>query len=102
MSATARSRPGPRQAAYRPEPTGDCPDGTLLAAGQGGIAPSQTSNVAKVNPTTLKVQELIRHPDIEGFGVSTVAIQIANELWLGSVRGDRIAIFPLVQSTPSR
>ena len=78
------------------------PDGTLLAAGQGGTAPSQTSNVAKVNPTTLKVEELIRHPDIDGFGVSTVAIQVANELWLGSVRGDRIAIFPLVQSQPSR
>jgi hypothetical protein len=25
---------------------------------QGGTAPSQTSNVVKVNPTTLKVQEL--------------------------------------------
>jgi hypothetical protein len=50
----------------------------------------------------LKVEELIRHPAIDGFGVSTVAIQVANELWLGSVRGDRIAIFPLVQSPPSR
>jgi hypothetical protein len=74
------------------------PDGTLLAAGQGGTAPSQTSNVVKVNPTTLKVEELIRHPAIDGFGVSTVAIQVANELWLGSVRGDRIAVFPLEPS----
>jgi hypothetical protein len=73
-------------------------DGTLLAAGQGGTAPSQTSNVAKINPATLKVQELIRRPSIEGFGVSTVAIQVAKELWLGSVGGDRIAIFPLIQS----
>jgi hypothetical protein len=78
------------------------PDGTLLAAGQGGTAPSQTSNVAKINPTTLKVQELVRNPAIDGFGVTTVAIQVANELWLGSVRGDRIAIFPLVQSPASR
>ena len=78
------------------------PDGMLLAAGQGGAAPSQTSNVVKVNPNTLKIQELIRHPDIDGFGVSTVAIQVASELWLGSVRGDRIAIFPLVQSPLSR
>ena len=77
------------------------PDGTLLAAGQGGAAPTQTSNVVKVNPTTLKVQELIRHPEIDGFGVTTVAIQVAQELWLGSVRGDRIAIFPIVQP-PSR
>ena len=78
------------------------PDGTLLAAGQGGTAPSQTSNVVKVNPDTLKLQELVRHPGMEGFGVTTVAIQVAGELWLGSVRGDRIAIFPLVQSPPSR
>ena len=49
----------------------------------------------KVDPATLKFEELIRHPSIDGFGVSTVAIQVAKELWLGSVRGDRIAIFPL-------
>ena len=78
------------------------PDGTLIAAGQGGAAPSQTSNVAKINPGTLKVQELVRHSDIEGFGVTTVAIQVAKELWLGSVRGDRIAIFPLLKSPASR
>ena len=72
------------------------PGGTLLAAGQGGTAPSQTSNVVKVDPATLKFQELVRHPSIEGFGVTTVAIQIGKELWLGSVRGDRIAIFPLL------
>src|SRR2546427_5076888 len=72
------------------------PDGTRIAAGQGGAAPSQTSNVVKVDPATLKFQELVRHPSIEGFGVTTVAIQIGKELWLGSVRGDRIAIFPLL------
>jgi hypothetical protein len=47
------------------------PDGTLLAAGQGGTAPSQTSDVARVNPATLKFQQLVHHPDIDGFGVST-------------------------------
>jgi len=78
------------------------PDGTLLAAGQGGIAPSQTSNVVKVDPATLKFQELVRYPNIDGFGVTTVAIQTDKELWLGSVRGDRIAIFPIPQPPPSR
>jgi len=73
------------------------PDGMLLAAGQGGTAPTQTSNVVKVDPTTLKFQELVRRTNIDGFGVSTVAIQIGKELWLGSARGDRIAIFPLPQ-----
>ena len=78
------------------------PDGALLAAGQGGVAPSQTSNVVKVDPATLKFTELVRYASIEGFGVTTVALQFGKELWLGSVRGDRIAIFPLDQSSPSR
>jgi len=72
-------------------------DGTLLAAGQGGAAPSQTSNVVRVDPGTLRFKELVHHPDIDGFGVTTVAIQIGKELWLGSVRGDRVAVFPLDQ-----
>jgi hypothetical protein len=75
------------------------PDGTLLAAGQGGVAPSQTSNVARVDPGTLKFQELVRYPNNESFASGTVAIQIGPELWVGSVRGDRIAIFP---ATPRR
>jgi sugar lactone lactonase YvrE len=78
------------------------PDGVLLAAGQGGTAPSQTSHVVKVDPTTLKFQELVRYPYSDAFSVGTVAIQIGRELWMGSVRGDRIAIFPAGQSLQSR
>ena len=78
------------------------PDGALLAAGQGGTAPSQTSNVAKVDPNTLKFQELVRDPYSDAFSVGTVAIQIGKELWVGSVRGDRIGIFPAAASPVSR
>jgi hypothetical protein len=71
------------------------PDGSIFAAGQGGAAPGpQTSNVVKINPTTLKVQELIRHPNTDTFGSGTVAVQVGKELWVGSFRGDRIAVFP--------
>lgn len=70
------------------------PDGSILAAGQGGVAPMQTSNIVKINPNTLKVQEIIRHPNSPEFGAGTVAVQIGKELWVGSFRGDRIAIFP--------
>jgi hypothetical protein len=70
------------------------PDGTLLAAGQGGVAPMQTSNVARVDPSTLKVTQLVNYPNSDVFGTGTVAIQIGSELWVGSVRGDRIAVFP--------
>ena len=54
----------------------------------------QTTNVVKINPTTLKVQELIRHAYSPEFGSGTVAVQIGKELWIGSFRSDRIAIFP--------
>jgi sugar lactone lactonase YvrE len=70
------------------------PDGSIFAAGQGGVAPMQTSNVVKIDPATLKVQELIRHPNSAEFGSGTVAVQVGKEIWVGSFRGDRIAIFP--------
>ena len=69
-------------------------DGTLLAAGQGGTAPMQTSNVARVDPRTLKFTQLVNYPNNDVFASGTVAIQVGSELWVGSVRGDRIAIFP--------
>src|SRR6266850_3963375 len=70
------------------------PDGSILAAGQGGAATSGTSNVVKINPNTLKVQEIIRQPNSNEFGAGTVAVQIGKEIWIGSFRGDRIAVFP--------
>ena len=74
------------------------PDGSLFGAGQGGAAPGQpTSNVVKINPNTLKVQELIRQPNTDAFGAGTVAVQVGKELWVGSFRGDRIARFPAPQ-----
>src|SRR5215510_10336946 len=70
------------------------PDGTLLAAGQGGTAPMQMSNVARVDPGTLRFTQLVNYPNSDVFASGTVAIQVGSELWVGSVRGDRIAIFP--------
>jgi hypothetical protein len=67
------------------------PDGSIYAAGQG----MQTSNVVKVDPNTLKVTEIINQPNTQTFGNGTVAVEIGKELWVGSFRGDRIAIFPV-------
>jgi hypothetical protein len=50
----------------------------------------------------LKFQEIVRYPYNDAFSSGTVAIQIGKELWVGSVRGDRIAIFPAAPSQPSR
>jgi hypothetical protein len=56
----------------------------------------------KVDPNTLKFQELVRYPYSDAFSSGTVAIQMGKELWVGSVRGDRIAIFPAAPSQQSR
>jgi hypothetical protein len=71
------------------------PDGSLLAAGQ--EVPAQgtgTSRVSKIDPNTLKVREVVRYPYNDVFSLSTGAIQVGKEIWVGSVRGDKIARFP--------
>jgi len=75
------------------------PDGSILAAGQGGAAPAQTSHVGRWNPKTMKFQELIRYPYGDAFSFGTVAIQVGKEIWVGAVRGDRIAVFPATQQS---
>ena len=52
------------------------------------------SHVAKVNLNTMKAQEVVQYPSNDVFSVGTAAIQVGNEIWLGSTRGDRIAVFP--------
>ena len=68
-------------------------DGSILAAGQGGTPAA--SIVVKIDPASLAVREVLRHPDAPGFGAGTVAVEVGKELWVGSFRGDRLAIFPL-------
>ena len=74
------------------------PDGSLFAAGQeipatGGFGMA-ISRVVKIDPNTLKIQEVIRYPYNAVFNFSTGAIQVGREIWVGSVRGDKIARFP--------
>jgi sugar lactone lactonase YvrE len=66
-------------------------DGSILAAGQG----AKTTNVVKIDPGTLAVREILRHTDAPEFGAGTVALEVGNELWVGSFRGDRLAVFPM-------
>jgi hypothetical protein len=68
-------------------------DGSLLVAGQGESPAS--SIVVKIDPTTLAVREIVRRPDTPAFGAATVAVEVGPELWVGSFRGDRLAILPL-------
>ena len=72
------------------------PDGTVLAAGQGGSlgGPGGTSNVARVDPQAMTSEEIVNHPNGALFGTATVALEVGDEIWVGSLQGDRIARFP--------
>jgi hypothetical protein len=66
-------------------------DGTLLGAGQVG----QDWRVVKIDPATMKVEQIYSQDDKPGFGGGTVALEVGTTLWVGSYRGDRIAVIPL-------
>ena len=82
-------------------------DGSLLAAGHGGpnlqrvreclrkVCPDAASVVARIDPQTLKAQEIIRYPATERFFSSTAALQVGKEIWIGTITGDRIARYPI-------
>lgn len=82
-------------------------DGTLFAAGHGGpttqrvieclrkVCADATSNVARIDPQTLKVQQIVTYPANERFFSSTVALLVGKEIWLGTITGDRIARYPI-------
>jgi hypothetical protein len=55
---------------------------------------AQTTNIVKVNPNTLQVQEVFKRENNPAFGSGTVAVEVGKELWVGSFRGDRIARVP--------
>ena len=54
----------------------------------------ETTNVATIDPQTLDIDRVFVHPAMDGFIAATTAIQIGDELWLGSYRGDRLAYLP--------
>jgi hypothetical protein len=63
-------------------------DGTLLSAGQVG----QDWRVVRIDPATLRVTQIFAQDDKPAFGGGTVALEVGDSLWVGSYRGDRIAI----------
>ena len=86
---------------FRPDNLRMSSDGSVIfAAGHGNVKEpraltEETSNVARVNPQTLEVERIFQHPHIDGFGGSTAAIHIGDEMWLGTYRGVKIAYLPI-------
>ena len=65
-------------------------DGTLWAVGQA----AQNWKAVKIDPKTLTVREVVSQPDTPEFGAGTALVEVGNKLWVGSFRGNRIAIVP--------
>ncbi len=91
---------------YRVDNLRWAPDGkTLLAAGAGTMPPqpgaqagrgqgAQATVVFRVNPETMTAEEVLRQPPARGLSAASVAVQVGDEFWIGSFRGDRLTRYP--------
>src|SRR5688572_18284082 len=57
--------------------------------------PDATSNVARIDPKAMTAQEIVSYQSTSDFFGATAALQVGREVWMGSVRGDRIARYRL-------
>ncbi|MEP7243286.1 MAG: hypothetical protein ABI885_06320 [Gammaproteobacteria bacterium] len=79
-------------------------DGSLLAAGQDANMPAVFecrppqcrvgSAAAKIDPRTMQVRRVVTYAGNGSFEGATTAIEVGNEFWLGSFKGDRVARLP--------
>jgi hypothetical protein len=84
---------------FHPDNLNFAPDGSILAAGQSCVQATcegraSTVRVSRVDPQSLQVTPLIDHAETAAFGGATTAIQVGIDIWVGSFRADRVAIFP--------
>ena len=78
-------------------------DGSLFTAGhntptfaqlQGCLrtfCEDMSSHVARIDPDTMTIEDIVNFPASEVFFTSTAALQVEDEIWIGSMVGDRIA-----------
>jgi sugar lactone lactonase YvrE len=78
-------------------------DGMLLVAGQGEPGGAVTSGgagnlsmsiIGRIDPKTMTYTAIVKQPTNERLSAATVAVQVGDEIWAGSFRGDRIARYP--------
>jgi hypothetical protein len=65
-------------------------DGSLFAVGQA----QQGWKAVKIDPNTLAVREVLTQADALEFNGGTALAEIGDKIWVGSFRGNRIAILP--------
>jgi hypothetical protein len=65
-------------------------DGSLIAVGQA----EQSWKAVKIDPSTLAVRDVVVEADTPEFNAGTALVEVGDELWVGSFRGNRIVILP--------
>jgi hypothetical protein len=65
-------------------------DGSLFAVGQA----QQAWKAVKIDPSTLAVRDVLSEADTPEFNAGTALVEVGDTLWVGSFRGNRIAIVP--------
>jgi hypothetical protein len=65
-------------------------DGSLYAVGQA----QQSWKAVKIDPNTLAVRDVVVEADTAEFNAGTALVEVGDELWVGSFRGNRIVIVP--------
>ncbi len=78
------------------------PDGKLLVTGQASDMATLLScktdrcphawTVIKLDPVTLKVTPVLQVDGTQAFSDATVGIQVGGRIWVGTYRGDRVAV----------
>ena len=98
-------QPAEARVDFMPDNLHWAPDGSLLVAGQGPDLKTLLAcdkphcphdwAVARLDPKTMQVTPLVSRKGEEAFGDATGAVQLGRELWVGTYKGDRLAIVPI-------
>jgi hypothetical protein len=89
-------------AGFLPDNLRAAPDGSILVTGQAADMKTLLActkphcphawAVARIDPQTMSLTPVLAEPGTEAFSDATVALEVGHEYWVGTYRGDRVAI----------
>lgn len=75
-------------------------DGALIGVGQGAGERMGRWIGVRIDPVSLAVSEVVDVANTPEFANGTVAAEVGDRWWIGTFRGDRVAIVPAPPATP--
>ena len=99
------SRPVSVATDFLPDNLRQAPDGEIFVAGQASDMKTLLSckeprcphawAVSRLDPETMTLTPVVRIPGTDAFSDATSALQVGQDLWIGTYRGDRVAVVPV-------